>query len=130
MNFNIFFLVMFIVELATVITCLFQCIGSLSEKLSCCLNFGACTSLCACTAGCITYILGTYWRFSHPGKVCSGDFYDPDKAKPSDSALLPKGGLCLLVVLIIFWIVLGLVCCIVPVLLCCCATALGLSAAS
>ena len=118
---------MFIVEIVTLVTSLLQCIGSLSEKLSCCANLGACTSFCACSAALVMYILGSYWRFSHPGAVCSGA---GPKGLEGAYNYIPMAGLCIKVVLIIFYVALGLVCCIVPIILCCCATALGLAAAS
>lgn len=109
-QFQLFFLVMFILYLVTIISFLLSTIGGFAKACAPLAKLGGYVSGLAGGAKFVIYIMGARWRWADTGRLCSGEF----AVKPATQNLLLAGGYAIKVVLIIWIVFMSLFCA------CCC----------
>lgn len=82
------------------------CIGHFVKPL---MYVSGCVSLVASVTWFVLLILGTTWRFNHPGKICAGDFADKNQNEHITLSYNYRLGKCLFGLLITQYILIA--CC-------------------
>jgi len=109
---------MFWVSVASFVTVVLGCLGTC---MSCCGWLGSCTHFCVNVAYLVLIIVGTFYRYTANGAICSGDRIDWNDSKEDEfAAIVPanakwqywnQSGYAMHCILIFQYITIACMCC-------------------